>query len=137
METTDLTLTILQHIRADIAKLGGRFGSLEGRFGTLEGRFDSLEGRFGTLEAEVAAMRKDVKSCLTRDEFRGAMIVTNTRFESLETRITEIDVRNRNSNQQLQDTLHQLMSNLGQHGSLAARIDVCERDIIDIKERAF
>jgi hypothetical protein len=29
------------------------------------------------------------------------------------------------------------MSHLGQHGSLAARIDLCERDIIDLKERVL
>lgn len=105
----------------------------------LEGRFDRLEGRFDTLEGEVAAMRKDVQACLTRDELRGAMLamtmVTSERMERIETRLTEIDFRTKTSHHELEDTLHQLMANLGQHGSLAARIGLCERDIIDLKAR--
>jgi hypothetical protein len=31
----------------------------------------------------------------------------------------------------------QLMGQLGQHGSLAARISLCERDIVDLKRRVL
>ena len=46
MENADLTLTILQNIRADLAALAGRFDNLERRFDNLEARFDNLEARF-------------------------------------------------------------------------------------------
>ena len=155
MDSTDLTLTILQNIRSDIAALGGRFDHLErrfdhlegrfdhleGRFDHLEGRFDRLEGRFDTLEGEVAAMRKDMHVHLTRDEFRGAMltmnIAQNERYERFEKRISEIDTRSVASQQELQDTIGQLMAQIGQHGSLAARITLCERDIVDLKRRVL
>jgi hypothetical protein len=211
MENTDLTLTILQNIQADVAALGGRFDGLErrfdnlegrfeslegrfdglerrfdnlegrfdhlegrfdnlegrfdhlegrfnilegrfdhlegrfnileGRFDHLEGRFDHLEGRFDHLEGEVAAMRKDMQGFLTRDEFRGAMLVMNIaqneRYERFEQRISEIDTRSAASQRGLQDTLDQLMGQIGQHGSLAARITLCERDIVDLKRRVL
>lgn len=35
------------------------------------------------------------------------------------------------------DRLLALMGGLGQHGSLAARISLCERDIIDLKRRVL
>jgi hypothetical protein len=162
MESTDLTLTILQNIRSDIAALGGRFDNLEGRFDNLEGRFDHLEhrfdnlegrfdhlegrfdhldGKFDNLEGEVAAMRKDMQGFLTRDEFRGAMlamnIAQNERHERLEKRMNEIDTRSATSQRVHQDTLDQLMAQVGQHGSLAARITLCERDIVDLKRRVL
>jgi hypothetical protein len=36
-----------------------------------------------------------------------------------------------------QDNLDQLMGQVGQHGSLAARITLCERDIVDLKRRVL
>jgi chromosome segregation ATPase len=162
METTDLTLTILQNIRSDIAMLGGkidnlerrfdnlerRFDNLEARFDTLEARFDGLERRFDTLETrfnrfegEVAEMRKDMQAHVTRDEFRGAMlalnIAQNERYERFENRLNEIDMRSTASQRVLQDTIDQLMGQIGQHGSLAARITLCERDIVDLKRRVL
>lgn len=162
MENTDLTLTILQNIRGDIAALGGRFDGLErrfdglerrfdilegrfdhleGRFDGLERRFDGLEGRFNGLEDEVAGMRKDMQAHLTRDEFRGALmalnITANERFDRGERRVNEIDARTAASQQELQDTIGQLMAQLGQHGSLAARVSLCERDIVDLKKRVL
>jgi predicted nucleic acid-binding Zn-ribbon protein len=176
MENTDLTLTILQNIRGDIAALGGRFGNLERRFDTLEGRFDNfegrfdnlerrfdklegrfdslerrfdklegrfdtLEGRFDTLEGTVAAMHKDMQAHLTRDEFRGAMlamnIAQNERHERFEKRMNEIDTRSAAAHRELQDTLAPLIAQLGQHGSLAARITLCERDLADLRKRVL
>jgi hypothetical protein len=162
MESTDLTLTVLQNIQSSIAALGGRFDnlevrfdslerrfgnlerrfdSLEGRFNSLEGRFDHLERRFDNLEHEVAAMRKDMPGFLTRDEFRGAMlamnIAQNERHERFENRLSEFDTRSAASQRVLQDTMGQLMAQIGQHGSLAARITLCERDIVDLKRRVL
>jgi predicted nucleic acid-binding Zn-ribbon protein len=148
MESNDLTLTILQNIRSDIAALGGKIDALERRFDTLEARFDGLErrfdafeARFNRLEGEVAAMRKDMPGFLIRDEFRGAMlamnIAQNERHECFETRMSEIDTRSAASQRVLQDTIGQLMGQLGQHGSLAARITLCERDIVDLKRRVL
>jgi chromosome segregation ATPase len=148
MDSTDLTLSILQNIRADIAALGGRFDhlegrfdDLEGRFGNLEGRFGNLEGRFGSLEGEVAAIRKDMQAHLTRDEFRGALmamnIAANERFDRGDRRANEIDARTAASSQELRDTIGQLMAQIGQHGSLAARITLCERDIVDLKKHVL
>ena len=148
MENTDLTLTILQNIRGDIAALGGRFDNLERRFDNLEGRFDNLErrfdtleGRFDTLEGRFDNLEKDMHAHVTRDEFRGALmamnIATHERFDRGERRATEIDTRTAASHQELQDTIGQLMAQIGQHGSLAARIALCERDIVDIKRRVL
>ena len=80
MENTDLTLTILQNIRADLAMLGGRTDNLEGRFGKLEGRFDKLEGRFGKLEGrfDILDRRFDV---------------VDRRFDGLEERFDRLDDR--------------------------------------------
>lgn len=153
MDSTDLTLTILQNIRSDIAALGGRFDNLEGRFDNLEGRFDNLarqfdnlehrfdnlEGRFDNLEGEIAAVRKDMAGFLTRDELRGAVmamsIMQNERHERFDQRMSEIDARSTASQRALEDTMGQLMAQFGQHGSLAARITLCERDIVDLKRR--
>ncbi|HEX8111315.1 MAG TPA: hypothetical protein VF516_26480 [Kofleriaceae bacterium] len=165
MDNADLTLTVLQNIRTDIAALGSRFDGLEHRFDglehrfdglehrfdglehrfdILERRFDTLESRFGTLETRVnglesegAATRKDLQACLTREEFRGAMlamnIAQNERFERLEQRMNESDMRSAASHRELQDAIRQLTAQVSQHGSLAARVSLCERDIVDIK----
>lgn len=86
-------------------------------------------------------MRKDMQVYLTREEFRGAMlamnIAQNERYERFERRISEIDTRSDASHRVLQDTVGQLMAQIGQHGSLAARIALCERDIVDLKRRVL
>jgi hypothetical protein len=33
--------------------------------------------------------------------------------------------------------MHQMMNFMGQHGALASRVDACESDIVDRKERVF
>ena len=152
MENTDLTLTILQNIRGDIqglrgdiqglrddiTALGGRIDNLERRIDNLERRFDSLEGRFNNLEGEVAKMRKDM---VTRDEFSGAVlaisIAQNARFEHVAQRMVEIDARSTTSHRALQDTITQLVGQIGQHGSLVARISLCEHDIVDLKRHVL
>jgi hypothetical protein len=155
MENADLTLAILQDIRAGIATLERRFDAferrfdilerrfdiLERRFDDLEARFDGLEARFERLEGEVAGMRKDMQAHVTRDEFRGAMvamnIAMNERFEQVERRVTELDVRTATGHRALEDSIRALTAHLVHHGSLAARVGLCERDIVDIKRQMF
>ena len=124
METTDLTTTILRNIRDDIAKLDAK----------LSGRTDKLEARF---DAELAALRKQVQNCVTRDEFQGAIITLHDRIDRMHARLVENDVRATTAQQELQATLGQILTYLGGHGSLEVRVDRCERDIVDLKERVF
>jgi septation ring formation regulator EzrA len=132
METTDLTLSILQNIRTDIAKLeakhDARFDRIDARLDAHDARFDAHDDRFQRIEFGM-------------HELLGAVLSVDGRcdrlYERLHEKLVESNVRMTTAHQELQDTLHQLMSHLGQHGSLAARIDPCERDIIDLKERVL
>jgi len=124
METTDLTTKILQNIRDDITKLEGKIDTLEAK---LEGKIDS----------EIAAVRRDMQKLVTRDEFRETIRVLDERIDRMHTRLVENDVRATAAHQDLQATLGQIMTYLSGHGSLEARVDRCERDIIDLKERVL
>jgi hypothetical protein len=64
-------------------------------------------------------------------------IAQNERYERFEKRMNEIDTRSAASHRELQDTVGQLMAQIGQHGSLAARITLCERDIVDLKKHVL
>jgi chromosome segregation ATPase len=117
METTDLTTAILRNIRDDIAKLDAK----------LEAKIDS----------EIASVRKDLQSCVTRDEFRVTMSLLDGRIDRMHARMVENDLRATTAHQELQATLNQMMAYFGAQGSLEVRIDRCERDIVDLKERVF
>ena len=117
METTDLTITILQNIRNDLAK--------------LEAKLDAK------LDSELAAVRREMQNFVTRDEFRETIRILDERIDRMHARLVESDVRAMTAHQELQGTLTQIMSYLGGHGSLEARVDRCEQDIIDLKERVF
>jgi len=153
METTDLTTKILQNIRDDIteleAKLDGKIDELEakldGKIDKLEaklgGRIDKLDGRIDKLEAkldsEIAAVRGDMQKLATRDEFRATIRVLDERIDRMHARLIENDVRATTAHEEVQAILAQIMIYLGGHGSLEARVDRCERDIIDLKERVL
>jgi hypothetical protein len=162
MDTTDLTLTILRNIREDIAKLSTRFDGLEnrfdglevrferleGRFDGLENRFDGLETRFGRLETrftehdarnevEFVGLRKTLDNYVMQPQFATAMRLSEERFERMHAQMADSNARVFASLQELQDTVHLIMQSLGQHGSLAARVERCEQDIIDLKDRVF
>ncbi len=149
METTDLTTKILQNIRDDMtkleAKLDGRIDKLDGRIDKLDGRIDKLDGKIDKLEvkleakidSEIAAVRRDMQKLATRDEFRATIRVLDERIDRMHARLIENDVRATAAHQDLQATLGQIMTYLGGHGSLEARVDRCERDIIDLKERVL
>ena len=83
-------------------------------------------------------MRKDMQAYLTRDEFRGGLLAmnidTNERFDRGERRVNEIDTRSAAVHREQQNAIGQLMAQFAQHGSLAARIALCERDIVDLKK---
>jgi chromosome segregation ATPase len=117
METTDLTTAILRNIRDDIAK--------------LEAKLDSK------LNSEIAAVRRDLQNCVTRDEFRTAMSLLDDRVDRIHARLIENDLRATTAQQELQATLNQMMTYFGAQGSLEVRVDRCERDIVDLKERVF
>jgi low affinity Fe/Cu permease len=128
METTDLTITILQNIRADITKLEAR----------LDARIDRLDAKLdGKIDREIAAVRRDMQNLVTRDEFREAFRILEERIDRLHARMIESEVRATTAHQELQATLGQIMTYLGGHGSLEARVDRCEHDIIDLKERVL
>jgi chromosome segregation ATPase len=146
METTDLTTKILQNIRDDItkleAKLDGKIDKLEAK---LDGKIDKFEAKLDSeidkfeakLDSEIAAVRKDMQKLVTRDEFRETIRVLDERIDRMHARLVENDVRATAAHQDLQATLGQIMTYLGGHGSLEARVDRCERDIIDLKERVL
>lgn len=162
MDTTDLTLTILRNIREDIARVSARFDGLENRSDGLEGRFDRLEARFDGLEtrfdgletrfnrletrfnehdarneAQFAALRKTLDNHVTQPQFATAMRLSEERFERMYAQMAESNARVQASQQELQDTVHLILQSLGQHGSLAARVERCEQDIVDLKDRVF
>jgi len=153
METTDLTTKILQNIRDDItrleakldakidkleAKLDGKIDKLEAK---LDGKIDKLDGRIDKLDAkidsEIAAVRRDMQKLVTRDEFRETIRVLDERLDRMHARLVENDVRATAAHQDLQATLGQIMTYMCGHGSLEARVDRCERDIVDLKERVL
>ena len=139
METTDLTTKILQNIRDDITKLetklDARIDKLEAK---LDGKIDKLETKLdGKLDSEIAAVRRDMQKLVTRDEFRETIRVLDERIDRMHARLVENDVRATAAHEDLQATLGQIMTYLGGHGSLEARVDRCERDIVDLKERVF
>ena len=139
METTDLTTKILQNIRDDITKLetklDARIDKLEAK---LDGKIDKLETKLdGKLDSEIAAVRRDMQKLVTRDEFRETIRVLDERIDRMHARLIENDVRATAAHEDLQATLGQIMTYLGGHGSLEARVDRCERDIVDLKERVF
>jgi chromosome segregation ATPase len=113
METTDLTAAILRNVRDDIAKLDAK------------------------LDSEIAAVRRDLQNCVTRDEFRTAMSLLDDRVDRIHARLIENDLRATTAQQELQATLNQMMTYFGAQGSLEVRVDCCERDIVDLKERVF
>jgi chromosome segregation ATPase len=117
METTDLTTTILRNIRDDIEKLDARLNA--------------------KIDSEIAAVRRDLQNCVTRDEFRTTMSLLDERIDRIHARLIENDLRSTTAHQELQATLNQMMTYFGAHGSLEVRVDRCERDIVDLKERVF
>ena len=141
MDTTDLTLTILRNIREDIAKLSSRFDGLESRFDGLEFRFDGLESRVKEQdiknEVRFADLHRALENCVSQRQFSSVMRLSEERFERMYAMMVENNTRVMASHQELQDTVHQIMVSLGQHGSLAARVDRCEQDIVDLKDRVF
>lgn len=64
-------------------------------------------------------------------------IAANERFDRGDRRANEIDTRAAASYQELQTTIGQMMAQFGPHGSLAARITLCERDIVDLERRVL
>jgi chromosome segregation ATPase len=138
METTGLTTTLLQNIRNDLAtleaKLDGRIDKLDGRIDKLDGRIDKLEAK---LDSDLAAVRRDLQNFVTRDEFRETTRLLDQRIDRMHAQLVENDVRMTIAHQETQATLAQIMTYLGGHGSLEARVDRCERDIIDLKERVL
>jgi chromosome segregation ATPase len=117
METPDLTTTILQNIRDDIAKLDAKLNA--------------------KLDSEIAAVRRELQNCVTRNEFCTTMSLLDERIDRMDARLIENDLRATTAHQELQATLNQMMTYFGAQTSLEARVDRCERDIVDLKERVF
>lgn len=132
METTDLTTKILQNIRDDITRLEAKIdGKIDSKIDRLEAKLDAK------IDSEIAAVRRDMQKLVTRDEFRETIRVLDERIDRMYARLVENDVRATAAHQDLQATLGQIMIYLGGHGSLEARVDRCERDIVDLKERVL
>jgi len=124
METTDLTTVTLRNIRADIATLDATLNA--------------------TLDAALHAVREDLDNRVTRGEFRDAIAGLGGRISELSermdrthTRLVENDVRAISAHHELQLTLSRLTDFLDAHGDLAPRIDRCEQDISDLKQRVL
>jgi chromosome segregation ATPase len=159
METTDLTTTILRNIRDDIArletKLNGKIEStfdkldsrmdrldsrmdrLDSRMDKLETKVDKLDSRVEALDIEVVALRIGQQHLVTRSELSGAIIVLHERMDRMQAQLIESDLRSRAAHEDTQATLTQIMTYLAGHGPLVARVDRCEQDIADIKQRVF
>jgi chromosome segregation ATPase len=124
METTDLTTVILRSIRADIAALDTKLNA--------------------KIDTELRAVREELDKRVTREEFRdaiaglgGRMSELSERVDRTHTRLVENDVRAINAHHELQLTLSRLTDFLDAHGDLTPRVDRCEQDIGDLKQRVL
>ena len=163
MDTIDITTTVLRHLRDDIAKLDNKVSVLDNKVGVLDSkvgvldskvsvldskvsvletrvtahdaRFDQIDARFAQVDARLD--RIEILSFEMRGEMRGGFQRLDDRIDRLHSHLAETTARLTAQHEDLQASLHQMMAFMGQHGSLASRIDACERDILDLKERAF
>jgi phage shock protein A len=109
METTDLTVRILQEIRDAVR--------------TTNERIDEL----GTsLNARIDATNIELRT--TREELRTEIRATNQR-------LTEYDVRHTTQLHELVDVMRHIAGQLDRGGGLEQRVEACERDIADLKNR--
>jgi chromosome segregation ATPase len=121
METNDLTLAILQNIRDDIARLDSKF---ETRFDKVDARLDKVEARLDGHDQKFIEVIAVI----------GHM---DRRIDRLHDRIVENDLRWTTNQHELQRTLEQIMVHLGAQTRLEERVERCERDIVDLKDRVF
>ena len=74
---------------------------------------------------------------LTTVILRNIMSLLDDRIDRMHGRMIEHDLRATTAHQELQATLNQMMTYFDAQGSLVVRVDRCERDIVDLKERIF
>jgi chromosome segregation ATPase len=141
--------TRLGGIETRLGSVETRFGGVETRFGGVETRLGGVETRLGGVETQLGSVETQLGSVETqldklvvwtfelRGEMRGGFQRLDDRMDRLHSHLAETTARLTAQHDDLQATLHQMMAFMGQHGALASRIDACERDIIDLKERAF
>jgi hypothetical protein len=109
METTDLTVTILQEIRDELHYIRGEIRE------TKE-----------TLGARIDVSNIELRT--TREELRAEIRATNQR-------ITEADLRHTTQIHELIDVMRHISGQLDRAGGLEPRVEACERDIADLKRR--
>jgi len=124
-------------LEAKVDKHDARFDRLEAKVDRHDARFDEHDARFDAVDNSLETLGAAVQRCVTREEFAMTMRLVDERHERMYALIVDNNARTTAAHLELQDTVHQIMQSLGQHGSLAARVDRCEQDIIDIKDRLF
>jgi peptidoglycan hydrolase CwlO-like protein len=131
----------MDKLDSKLDKLESRIDKHDDRFDKLDDRFDQLGGKFDRLETElrieVRVVREDLQQRIGRGELDMAIRAVHERMDRIYGQLVESDLRATAAHEELQATVHQIMSSLGTYGSLETRVDRCERDIVDLKERVF
>jgi chromosome segregation ATPase len=151
METTDITIKILQNLQGDVAELKSDVTGLKSDVTGLKSDVTGLKSDVTGLKSDVTGLKSDVtglrsdveridrtmKSLVTRDEFLTSMTLLDERMDRLHTRLVESDVRATTAHHETQRSLARLMDFIDAQSGLEGRIERCELDISDIKQRVF
>jgi len=100
-------------------------------------RFDKLDAKVDKLGIELGMVRDDLMKRVGRDELMEALRLADERHERLHRQVVEQGMRLTAQYEELHATMNQMMTYFGAQGSLEVRVDRCERDIVDLKERVF
>jgi chromosome segregation ATPase len=138
----DLTTALLRNLRDDTARLDARVTAHDARFDRVDTRFDRVDARLDKVETRLDRVETRLDGLDTRvaeltGEMRGGFDRLDGRIDRLHTYMVETTTRLDGRLEDLQATMHQMMNFMGQHGALASRVDACERDIVDLKERVL
>ena len=116
MDTTDITTTILQNLRNDVARVEAK-----------------LDDKVAKLDDKVDELRNELKYYATREQLNSAVSLLDQRIDRLYMKVVENDVRQQN----MQRTLDRMMYILEAKSTLEGRVDRCELDIVDLKQRVL
>jgi predicted nucleic acid-binding Zn-ribbon protein len=122
---TDITIKILQNLQGDVAGLKSDVTELKSELAGVKSDVARLETK---LETQIQNVRVEVRTT-------GALL--DERMDRLHARLVENDVRATTAHHETQRSLGRLMDFIDAQSGLEDRIERCELDISDLKQRAF
>jgi len=136
--TTDLATTILNSIRQDLSGLRDKVTHLEGMVTSIDARCTELALAVGDgLDTQHDELPVGDELDAMHDELRGAVTRLDTRIDRLSTRLIEGSVRATAGHHETQQCLIRLMAFVDAQGDLEDRVERCELDVSDLKQRAL